>query len=49
MINYDKRNYRKHNQKNKGGMSDVYIDKGTYLKSFYSVMFAPSCVKIGLM
>lgn len=36
-------------QKNKGGMSDVYIDKGTYLKSFYSVMYAPSCVKIGIM
>jgi len=33
-------------QKNKGGMSDVYLDTGTYLKSFYTVMMAPSCVTI---
>ena len=36
-------------QKNAGGMSDVYLDSGTYLKSFYTVMVAPSCVKIGVM
>ena len=36
-------------QKNSGGMTDVYIDSGTYLKSFYSVMFCPQAVKIGLM
>lgn len=36
-------------QKNSGGMSDVYIDSGTYLKSFYTVMIAPSCVKVGMM
>ena len=36
-------------QKNKGGMSDVYLDMGTYLKSFYTVMVAPSCVKIAMM
>lgn len=36
-------------QKGKGGMSDVYIDMGTYLKSFYTVMIAPSCVKIRQM
>lgn len=36
-------------QKNKGGMSDVYLDMGTYLKSFFTVMVAPSCVKIGMM
>lgn len=33
-------------QSNKGGMTDVYLDKGTYLKSFYSVMYSPQCVKI---
>ena len=33
-------------QSNSGGMSDVYLDMGTYLKSFYSVMYSPSCVKI---
>jgi len=36
-------------QKNKGGMTDIYLDTGTYLKSFYSVMFCPSCVKISKM
>lgn len=30
-----------------GGMSDLYLSSGTYVKSFYSVMQAPSCVKIG--
>ena len=36
-------------QANKGGMSDVYLDMGTYLKSFYTVMIAPSCVTISMM
>lgn len=36
-------------QKNKGGMSDVYLASGTYLKSFYSVMYSPSCVKVAMM
>lgn len=36
-------------QKNKGGMSDVYLDKGTYLKSFYTILYSPSCVKISVM
>jgi hypothetical protein len=36
-------------QNNKGGMSEVYIDSGTYLKSFYSVMGMPSAVKIAAM
>lgn len=33
-------------QKSGGGMTDIYVDKGTYVKTFYSVMFAPSCVKV---
>lgn len=36
-------------QKQKGGMTEVYVDDGTYLKSFYSVMYAPSCVKVAPM
>lgn len=36
-------------QTNSGGMSDTYLDQGTYVKSFYSVMYNPSSVKIGLM
>lgn len=32
-----------------GGMSDLYLEAGTYVKSFYTVMAAPSCVKIGVM
>lgn len=34
-------------QSNKGGMTDIYLDGGTYIKSFYSVMYCPSAVKIG--
>lgn len=33
-------------QTNEGGMSDLYRESGTYVKSFYSVMYAPSCVKV---
>jgi len=40
---------QKQTQSNAGGMTDIYLDKGTYFKSFYSVMYSPSCVKIGLM
>lgn len=29
-----------------GGMTSVYQNEGTYRKSFYTVMYAPSCVKI---
>lgn len=36
-------------QKNTGGMSDLYLDSGTYVKSFYTVMANPSCVKISEM
>lgn len=32
-----------------GGMSEVYQQTGTYMKSFYSVMSMPSCVKIATM
>lgn len=33
-------------QTNEGGMTDVYLDSGTYLKSFYSVIFSPQAVKV---
>jgi hypothetical protein len=36
-------------QANSGGLTDIYLDLGTYVKSFYSVMYAPSCVKIAKM
>jgi hypothetical protein len=34
-------------QSNAGGMTEMYLESGTYVKSFYSVMYAPSCVKVG--
>lgn len=40
---------QKQTQSNKSGMSDVYIDGGTYLKSFYTILFSPSCAKIAMM
>lgn len=36
-------------QSSSGGMSGLYRDSGTYVKSFYTVMMAPSCVQIGTM
>lgn len=36
---------QKDTQSNNGGMSDVY-SSGTYIKSFYPVIFSPSCVKV---
>lgn len=37
---------QKQTQSNNGGMTDLYLDSGTYVKSFYSVMYSPSCVKV---
>lgn len=34
-------------QSNAGGMTEQYQDDGTYVKSFYTVMYAPSCVQVG--
>ena len=36
-------------QSNPGGWTEHYLDVGTYVKSFYSVMYAPSCVQIGII
>lgn len=36
-------------QKQRGGMTDVYLESGTYLKSIYTVLWCPSSVKISLM
>ena len=36
-------------QSNNGGMTDVYLDNGTYVKTFYSVICSPQAVKVGLM
>jgi hypothetical protein len=37
---------QKTTQTNSGGMTELYLDSGTYIKSFYTVMFAPSCCTI---
>lgn len=40
---------QKTTQSNKGGMTDVYLDSGTFLKSFFSVICCPSAVKVYLI
>lgn len=40
---------QKKTQSNKGGLTEFYLDVGTYVKSFYTVMMAPSCVRISTM
>ena len=36
-------------QANEGGLTDIYLSQGTYVKSFYSVMFSPSSVKVAML
>ncbi len=36
-------------QSQAGGLTDMYLEYGTYIKSFYTVMLAPSCVKVSEM
>ncbi len=36
-------------QKTPGGMTELYLDSGTYIKSFYSVIFTPSAVRVAVM
>lgn len=33
-------------QANSGGLTDIYLDLGTYVKSYYTVMYSPSCTLI---
>ena len=40
---------QKQTQSNAGGMTDIYEDKGTYVKSFYTVIFQPSSVSVSMM
>lgn len=36
-------------QKQEGGLTEAYLSLGTYVKSMYSVLYAPSCVKLMAM
>jgi len=36
-------------QKSSGGLTDIYLSMGTYVKTFYSLMYNPSCVTLALM
>lgn len=36
-------------QSNSGGNTEAYKTMGTYVKSFYSVMAAPSCCKVSIL
>ncbi len=36
-------------QSNAGGMTDLYLESGTYVKSFYSVLFQPASVKVAIL
>ena len=40
---------QKATQKTKGGMTEAYLEGGTYVKSFYSIMIEPSFVKFSIM
>lgn len=36
-------------QSNQGGMTDIYLENGTYIKSFYTIIYSPSSVRISRM
>lgn len=36
-------------QAQSGGMTEAYLQSGTYVKSFYSVMYQPSAVKVAML
>jgi len=36
-------------QSSKGGLTDIYLASGTYVKSFYSVIIEPSCARVAVM
>lgn len=40
---------QKQTQTNPGGMTDTYLEGGTYPKSFFSVMYTPGAVKVGTL
>lgn len=40
---------QKETQTNAGGLTEIYLELGTYVKSFYSVIAAPSCIKVAAM
>lgn len=40
---------QKQTQSNSGGMTDLYLDSGTYIKSIYTVIYQPSSVKVAVL
>lgn len=36
-------------QQQEGGLTDAYLDLGTYTKSFYSILYSPSSIELGKM
>lgn len=36
-------------QQQEGGLTDIYLDSGTYVKSFYTILYSPSSVKLNRM
>lgn len=49
ITNYMNSITQKETQSNAGGLTEIYLELGTYVKSFYSVMAAPSCIKVAAM
>lgn len=50
MLSYPRiRIEQKATQSNPGGNTETYLNSGTYVKAFYTIMYAPSCAKISTM
>jgi hypothetical protein len=45
LISVEQENTQQHD----GGLTDIYLDSGTYMKSFYTVLYSPSSVQLSKM
>lgn len=36
-------------QSNPGGLTDIYLEQGTYIKSLYTVICSPNCAKVSVL
>jgi hypothetical protein len=41
--------HQQRTQSKDSGLTDLYLDYGTYVKSFFAVMYNPSCARISMM
>jgi len=41
--------YQQPTQQNSGGLTEMYLESGTYVKSFYSILYHPSGIRVSIL